>query len=191
MPLSLDAAAEVYREAMRQSVRRYSLWYLAQGILLTLAGFLAIVFPLVSSTAAVLMLGWLLIFSGVVQGVGLISARHVPHFWLQLAAVLLSLIAGFLILRDPLQSLAILTMLVLLFFLLEGLSRIVFALTIRPLPVWGYVLASGIVGVVLSVFLLINLSVTAVWLVAMLIGLQFIAIGVPLAVMAWQVRKSA
>lgn len=191
MSLSLDAAAEVYREAMRQSVRRYSLWYLAEGILLTLAGILAIVFPLISSTAAVLMLGWLLVFSGVLQTVGLVSARHVPHFWLQLAAVLLSLLAGFLILRDPLQSLAVLTLLILVFFMLEGMSKIVFALTIRPLPVWGYVLASGVLGVLLSVFLLVNLPETAVWLVALLIGFQFIAIGIPLAWMAWRIRTSA
>lgn len=190
MTISLDAAAEVYREAMRQSVRRYSLWYLVEGVLLTLAGILAMVFPLISSTAAVLMLGWLLIFSGALQAINLISARHVPHFWLQLAAVLLSLIAGFLILRDPLQSLAILTLLVLVFFMLEGMSKIVFALTIRPLPIWSYVLASGVVGVLLSIFLLVNLPETAVWLVALLIGVQFIAIGVPLALMAWRIRTS-
>ena len=34
MALSLDAAAEVFREAMRDTVQRYSLWYLIQGVLL-------------------------------------------------------------------------------------------------------------------------------------------------------------
>ena len=44
MAMSLDTAAEVFREAMRQTVRRYSLWYLVQGVLLMAAGFLAIAF---------------------------------------------------------------------------------------------------------------------------------------------------
>ena len=39
MALSLDAA-EVFREAMRDTVKRYSLWYLIQGGLLTAAGVL-------------------------------------------------------------------------------------------------------------------------------------------------------
>jgi uncharacterized membrane protein HdeD (DUF308 family) len=38
----------------------------------------------VSSVAVVLFLGWLLIISGIVQGIGLFDARKLPHFWLQL-----------------------------------------------------------------------------------------------------------
>jgi uncharacterized membrane protein HdeD (DUF308 family) len=37
----------------------------------------------VSSVAVVLFLGWVLIISGVVQGISLIGAQHVPHFWLR------------------------------------------------------------------------------------------------------------
>ncbi len=45
MSISLDAAAEVFREAMRQAVKRYSLWYLIEGILLMAAGILAVIYP--------------------------------------------------------------------------------------------------------------------------------------------------
>ena len=38
MPMSLDAAAEVFRDAMRETVKRYSLWYLIEGVLLIVAG---------------------------------------------------------------------------------------------------------------------------------------------------------
>lgn len=191
MPLSLAEATEAYREAMRESVRRYSLWYMIEGAFLTIAGIASILFPLVSSTAAVIVLGWLLVFSGALQGVGLLRSRHVPHFWLHLSTVLLSLIAGFLVLRDPLQSLLVLTMLVLVFFMLQGISQIVFALTIRPLPVWGYVLASGVLGLALSLLLLVNLPVTAIWLIAMMLGIQFISLGVSMGWMAWNVRKGS
>ena len=34
MAISLDAAAAAMRDAMRDTVRRYSLWYLVQGILM-------------------------------------------------------------------------------------------------------------------------------------------------------------
>src|SRR3712207_8793498 len=79
MAMSLDAAAEVFREAMRDTVKRYSLWYLIQGLLLVGAGILAVIYPAISSAAVIILLGWLLIISGVVQGLSLISARHVPH----------------------------------------------------------------------------------------------------------------
>src|SRR4051794_2478292 len=44
MALSLEAAAEVFREAMRDTVKRYSLWYQIQGGLLIAAGILAIIY---------------------------------------------------------------------------------------------------------------------------------------------------
>ena len=41
MTISLDAAAQAMREAMRETVRQHSLWYLIQSTLMILAGILA------------------------------------------------------------------------------------------------------------------------------------------------------
>jgi uncharacterized membrane protein HdeD (DUF308 family) len=190
MTMSLDSAAEVFRAAMRETVKRYSLWYLIQGALLVVAGFLAIIYPILSSVAVIIMLGWLLIISGVAQGISLVGARHVPHFWLQLISVILAFLIGFLFLRDPAQGLLTVTLLLIVFFMIEGISKIVFALTIRPFPYWGWVLASGLIGVLLSLVLWASLPVTALWLVGLLLGIQLISVGGALARLAWQVRRS-
>jgi uncharacterized membrane protein HdeD (DUF308 family) len=55
--MSLDAAAQVMREAMREKVKRHSLWYLVQGGVMILAGILALVYPVASSFAVVFLLG--------------------------------------------------------------------------------------------------------------------------------------
>lgn len=190
MSMSLDLAAEVFREAMRETVKRYSLWYLVEGVLLVVAGILAIIYPVISSGAVVVMLGWLLIASGVLQGLSLIGARQVPHFWLQLISVILAILIGFLFLRDPAQGLMTLALLLIIFFMMEGISKVVFALTIRPFPNWGWVLASGLVGILLALILWASLPVTAVWLIGFLLGINLISIGAAIAYLAWQVRKS-
>ena len=190
MAMSLDTAAEVFREAMRQTVRRYSLWYLVQGVLLMVAGFLAIIYPAISSVAVIVLLGWLLIISGALQGISLIGAGQVPHFWLQLISVILAVLIGFLFLRDPEQGLLTITLLLIVFFMIEGISKIVFALTIRPFPNWGWVLASGLVGIALSVLLWASLPVTALWLIGLLMGIELISIGAATAYMAWKIRQT-
>jgi uncharacterized membrane protein HdeD (DUF308 family) len=190
MAISLDAAAEVFREAMRDAVKRYSLWYLVEGLLLIAAGVLAIVYPIFSSTAVIVLLGWLLVISGLVQALSLISARHVPHFWLQLISICLAMLIGFLFLRDPEQGLATITLLLIVFFMMEGISKVVFALTIRPFPNWGWVLASGMVGIVLSGVLWTYLPVTSVWFLGFLLGMNLISVGSAIAYLAWQVRTS-
>jgi uncharacterized membrane protein HdeD (DUF308 family) len=188
MAIPLDAAAAAVREAMRETVKRYSLWYLLQGVLMVLAGVLAVIYPLLASVAMVYLLGWVLIVSGVLQAIGLIGARDVPHYWLALISVVLAIVIGVLLLRQPESGLLLMTVLLIVFFMVEGISKIIFALTIRPFPHWGWVLASGLVGIVLAVYLWANMPVSAEWVLGFLLGIQLICEGAALAYLAWRVR---
>ena len=188
--MSVEAASQVIREAMREKVKRHSFWYILQSVLMILAGIMALIFPIISSVAIVIFLGWLLIFSGVLQAFSLIDARHVPHFWLQLVSVVLSVLVGILFLRNPEAGLLTLTLLLIVFFMVEGISKIIFSLTIRPFPNWGWVFASGVVGILLAFYLWANTPVTAIWLLGVLLGIELISEGAALGNMAWQARKS-
>jgi uncharacterized membrane protein HdeD (DUF308 family) len=187
---SLESAALAMREAMRETVRRHSLWYLVQSALMIVGGIIALFYPILSSFAVVLFLGWVLIISGIVQGISLIGAQNVPHFWLQLISVVLSVIIGVLLLRHPGAGLLTITLLLIVFFMVEGISKVIFALTIRPFPNWGWVLASGIVGILLSFYLWASLPITAIWLLGVLLGIQLICEGAALGYLAWQARQS-
>jgi len=188
--MSVETASQVIREAMREKVKRHSFWYILQSALMILGGILALVFPIISSVAIVIFLGWLLIFSGILQAFNLIDVRHVPHFWLQLVSVVLSVLVGILFLRNPGAGLLTLTLLLIVFFMVEGISKIIFSLTIRPFPNWGWVFASGVVGILLAFYLWANTPVTAIWLLGVLLGIELISEGAALGSMAWQARKS-
>jgi len=190
MAMSLDQAAEVFRDAMRETVKQHSLWYLIKGVLLVIAGVLAIIFPVFSSAVFVLMLGWLLIISGIVQGISLIGAGKVPHFWLELISVVLALLVGFLLVRNPAQGMVTITLLLIIFLMIQGISKIVFALTIRPFPSWGWVLASGVLGILLSILLWASLPATALWLIGLLVGIELIGEGAAIGYLAWRVRQA-
>ena len=97
---------------------------------------------------------------------------------------------GILFLRNPGQGLLTLTLLLIVFFMVEGMAKVIFALTIRPFPNWGGVLASGVVGVLLAIYLWSSLPITAAWLLGILVGIQLTSEGAALAYMAWQVRKA-
>lgn len=189
MSLSLEEASEVFRNAVRDTVRRYWIWYLLQGAVLIAAGVLAIVYPAISSVAVISLLGWLLIISGLAQAVSLIGASKVPHFWLQLISVALAVLIGLLFLRDSGQGLVTITLLLIVFFMIEGIAKLVFALTIRPFPNWHWVLASGLLGIVLSLILWWSLPQVAVWLIGVLLGIKLVSVGFSMALLAWHVRQ--
>jgi uncharacterized membrane protein HdeD (DUF308 family) len=69
------------------------------------------------------------------------------------------------------------------------MARIVFALTIRPLSDWGWVLASGIIGVLLGIYLFASLPITAAWILGLLFGIQLLSEGAALTYMTWNIRS--
>jgi uncharacterized membrane protein HdeD (DUF308 family) len=190
MAMSLEEAAAAMREAMRETVKRYSFWYLVQGILMAVAGVLAIIYPMLASVAMMVLLGWILIVSGVVQAIGLIGARHVPHLWLQLISVVLSIVVGWLLLSRPEGGLMLFTVLLLVYFMVEGISKVIFGLTIRPLPNWGWVFGSGAVSILLALYLFANLTSVSEWVLGLLLGIQLLCEGMALTYLAWRIRES-
>ena len=189
MAISLDAAASAMREAMRETVRRYSLLYLVQGILMVVTGVLALIYPWIASIAIVRLLGWFLIISGIFQGIGVIGARQVPYFWLELISAVLAIVIGLLLLRHTDAGLLFFSVLLIVYFMVEGIVKIIFALTIRPFPDWGWVLASGLIGIVLAAYLWANLSTISDWVLGLLLGVLLVVEGAALTSMAWRVRR--
>ncbi|MGA7372213.1 MAG: HdeD family acid-resistance protein [Methyloceanibacter sp.] len=190
MAISVDAAAAAMRDALRETVRRHSLLYLIQGVLMLVTGVLALIYPWIASVTIVRLLGWFLIISGMLQGIGLISAREVPYFWLEVISAVLAIVIGLLLLRHIDAGMLFFGVLFIVYFMIEGILKTMFALTIRPLPNWGLVLASGLIGIALSVYLWTNLSTTgSMWMLGVLLGILLVVEGAALTSLAWRVRR--
>jgi len=172
MAMTMAQASAAMREAMRETIKRYSLWYLLEGVLLVIAGVVALVYPYIASVTLIFLLGW------------------VPHFWLQLVSAVLAILIGILLLRNPDAGLLIMTVLLIVFFFVEGVSKVIFALNIRPFMGWVWVLASGVIGILLGAYLWANMPVASEWVLGVLLGIQLIAEGAALAYLAWMVRSS-
>jgi uncharacterized membrane protein HdeD (DUF308 family) len=112
-------------------------------------------------------------------------------------------ISGFSLYRSPCPSLwasfscaipgaglLTLTLLLIVFFMVEGISKVIFSLTIRPFPNWGWVFGSGIVGILLAFYLWANTPVAAIWVLGVLLGIELICEGAALGRLAWQARNT-
>lgn len=186
--LSLDEASEAMRHALQETVRKNSFLFLVQAGLMIFAGLVALIYPLLSSVALAVLLGWLLILMGGAQLISLIGSTRVPHFWLQLLSAALAVLVGFLFVTNPGAAVETLALLMIIFFMIEGMSKIVFSLSVRPLKNWGWVLLSGIVGVLISLFLLSSPALSIV-LFGILIGVQLVSEGIAIGWMAWHIRR--
>jgi uncharacterized membrane protein HdeD (DUF308 family) len=67
--------------------------------------------------------------------------------------------------------------------------KVILGLSIRPFPNWGWVLASGLIGIALSVYLWANRSTVSEWMLGVLLGVLLVVEGAALTSLAWRVRR--
>jgi len=97
-----------------------------------------------------------------------------PGFGLWLFMGILQSVIGYLFLAQPLEGIMTITMLMALFFALEGAAKIYFALMMRPLAHWGYVLFSGTMALILAVIVWMGWPGTAEWLLGLFFGINML-----------------
>lgn len=167
--------------------------FLAEGIVLILLGVAALVVPPIASLTFELLVGWLLLISGIAGLVTTLSNRAVGGFGWSLFSALLALAAGAVLLWHPISGVFSLTLVLIAFFVLEGIASIMFALQHRrQLPgAWAWMVASGVVDLFLGAMIFLQLPSSATWAIGLLLGINLIFGGFALTAMAMSARPTA
>lgn len=152
-------------------------WFLALGIVLIVVGMAAILFPLVSTIAAKIMLGWLFLIGGVFMVLHAFSSQGWQGFVWSLLIGILYLIAGGYLAFFPLTGLFTLAILLAALFLAEGVAEIIMAFRIRPHEGWGFMLLSGIAALAVGVMIALDLPGSATWALGLLVGINLLFSG--------------
>lgn len=170
-------------------------WHLLviEGIILALLGAAAIVIPQVATLAVTLLLSWVFLISGVVGLFTTVMMRRAPGFWWSLFSAILAIAAGIVLLVWPVSGALSLTLLVIFFFILEGVATIMYALDHkRELSGrWGLLMVSGIVDLMLAAILFAGLPNTAAWALGLLVGINMLLGGAALIGLALHARNAA
>src|SRR5215470_8284690 len=180
---------EQLRQAVVASVREHWKLFLAEGIILVLLGLLAIVVPPIASLAVAIFLGWLFLISGIVGLGTTFMMRNMPGFWWSLLSAVLAIAAGVVLLGWPVSGVLSLTFVLIVFFLMEGVASIMYALNHRGSGRWGWILVSGIVDLVLAAIIFTGLPGTAAWAIGLLVGINMVFGGTSMIAMALHARS--
>ncbi|TWI05391.1 HdeD family acid-resistance protein [Aerolutibacter ruishenii] len=153
-------------------------WLLAWGVLLIIAGVLAVMMPAFAALATAMMLGWLLVLGGIFGIVHAVQTRALEGFGWRLTSGILILLLGILVLVMPMAAVASLALLVGSFLLAGGIVGCVFAFRLKPMKGWGWVLFDGLVSIVLAVLIMIGWPQSSVAFIGLLTGFSLISNGV-------------
>ena len=181
---------EQIQRAVASSLHEHWKMFLVEGIVLVVLGLIAIVVPPIATLAVEILFGWLFLISGVMGLITTFWMRQAPGFWWALLSAVLGIGAGIVLLGWPLSGVLSLTLILIVFFTIEGVASIMYAIEHkRELSGrWIWMLASGIVDLILAAIILVGLPGTAAWAIGLLVGINMVFGGSALIAMALHAR---
>jgi len=193
MSLPHDANSEIteLQSRMRAAVRAHWKAFLIEGILLVILGLAAMIVPPLASLAVTILVGWLLLISGIAGLALTFWARGMPGFWWSLISAVLALVAGIILLAQPAQGVYTLTLVIGVYFVAEGVATIMYALEHRRelSARWPWLLVAGIFDILIAFMIISGLPGSAEWAIGLLVGINLVFGGASLIGMALAARK--
>ena len=174
-----------------QHLQKNWYWFLLLGILLVVGGTAAIIVPLITVAAsliAVIVVGIVLMISGVGIVIGSVWAGKWSGMLLQLLVCVLYVVVGFLIIDHPVQAIAVFTLYIAMLFILLGGYRIIASLAVR-FPQWGWALLNGVVTLLAGIVIYKHFPQSALWVIGLLVGLEMLFNGWTWIMLSLAIRK--
>jgi len=171
-------------------MKNWLLWLIV-GLVSLIAGVLALLNPLSASVTAVTLAGWALLIIGALQAY---SAWTSPGFRATASAgvaAVTALLMGVLLLFGPFGDGSFLRIALVLLLFISGAAKLWSARQIRGDDLFVVVLAAGAVSVLLGLVLLTGFPGLLAGNLGVILGLELLANGMALIVLALRRRKAA
>jgi uncharacterized membrane protein HdeD (DUF308 family) len=173
---------------LNQQVRASAGWGIAIGIILLVLGFIAIARPLYATIASTWVFGWLFIAAGAAQIVYAFRSYGVGQLIWKVLLGLLYLIAGIYIVSNPISGATALTLALGITIFAQGVIQVILAFQMRSSSSWWAVLVSGIVAVILGIFIWSRFPYSADWLIGLWVGIHLLFSGASILVISSTIR---
>ncbi|MCC7325494.1 MAG: DUF308 domain-containing protein [Burkholderiales bacterium] len=175
-------------EAAGTQMQKSSGWVTVWGLLMIVAGIVAIVVPAPAALAFALLLAWLFVFVGVVQLVHAFQQRAEDGFIWKLISGLAPLALGILMLVNPIASITTLALVIAAFLFASGVSSLMLAMKVKPKSGWGWVAFDGALSIVIAVLIAMGWPQNSIGFIGILVGIMMISGGMWRIVLARALR---
>lgn len=167
---------------MPNMIKRFCNTFLVEGIFATIIGLLILFLPQISTLALSLMISVGLIIAGIYKLISAVIRRdEIEKAWLSAVISLLMIGIGAYLTIRPLFSLAVLTITVGIYFILEGINSLLIAFQSKNIfKHWWVGILAGFTQFTLAFLIFFWFPQTALYTIGLLIGINLILAGIAL-----------
>jgi len=170
-------------------LRAKSGWIVALGVIYLIAGFIALGSVVFATVATVLVVGIMMIISGVAEVINAFQLKSWGKFLLWVLLGLLYIFAGFVTFENPLLAAALLTLMLGFALVASGIMRVVLAFSMKEGTPWLWVVLSGLITLALGVIILLHWPVSGLYILGIFLGIDLVFAGVSWICVGLGLRK--
>lgn len=170
-------------------LKRSWTWLLGLGIVFIILGMIGLNMAVQVTLASIFILGILLFVASFAQWLDVFQSRQWKGALWHALIALLYLLAGGIVIYDPILTSAVLTGLLAWILIAIGLTRLLLLYILHPLRQWRWLLLSGLAALVLGFLILIHWPSNALWLIGLFIAVELIVNGWCFVFIAFSLRK--
>ena len=148
------------------------------GVVAIILGVLAMLMPVLAGASVVLFLGVLVLAAGIVRIIWAFGSDSVGKGMLKFAVGVLTLLCGIVLLAHPLLASVVLTLVLAIYFVVDGIVEIVAGIKRRPGLGWMWMLVGGIVSILLGVIIWRQFPLSGIWAIGILLGIKMLFVGI-------------
>jgi uncharacterized membrane protein HdeD (DUF308 family) len=162
---------------VREGLARSWRGLMVVGVLAIFLGCLAILVPAVASVGTAIFIGWVLLIAGAFLVAAAFSAHSIGSRLLRMAWAVVTVVVGVWLIVEPHNGTLTLTVVLGIYFLFMGLTRIAVAFAARGQQNAGLLALSGAAGLLIGILVLAELPSSADWAIGLLVGIDLIFAG--------------
>jgi uncharacterized membrane protein HdeD (DUF308 family) len=164
-------------------------WLLTLGIVMILLGTFALIVTPAATLASVLILSWILVFSGVAETIYAFRIHKWGGLFLHLIVGLLGIFVGLVAVTHPVAGALVWTLLFASFLTVIGVFRLIAAISLK-FPHWGWTAFDGIVTLGLGILLWAEWPWSGLWFLGVALGVSLLFRGWSYVMFSLAIRSS-
>ncbi len=160
--------------------------YKITGVILLILGILGIIFPYFASAMVVFIIASLLLVGGVLFFI--VGLKGGKGAWAGILLGVILVAVGILMFVYPSPTLAVMTLIMGIFFLIVGIASLFLAYGVHPLKGWWAPIVSGVLSLILGILVLIGWPSNSEWIIGLFVGIDLLFEGFALMTLGYYVE---
>lgn len=176
--------------SIQDSLQRNWGWLIGLGLLFVVLGTIGLGMVVGITLVSVLFLGAMLVVVGVSQLIDSIQSRLWKAVVGHVLIGLLYIVAGGLVIYDPLLASSVITAFIATALILIGVTRLIMAIALRGSSGWGWLFFAGLVAIILGGLILAQWPWSGLWVIGLFISIELIVNGWTYIFLAFAIKNS-